>query len=48
MRIATDIELFFNWGAASALGIVLLLLTMALLYLASRLAGFERVLGGSK
>ena len=48
MRIATDIELFFNWGAASALGVVLLLLTVALLYLASRVAGFERVLGGTK
>lgn len=48
MRIATDIELFFNWGAASALGVVLLLLTVALLYLASRLAGFQRVMGGSK
>lgn len=47
MRIATDIELFFNWGAASALGVVLLVLTVAFLYLASRLAGFERVLGGS-
>jgi putative spermidine/putrescine transport system permease protein/spermidine/putrescine transport system permease protein len=48
MRIATDIELFFNWGAASALGVVLLLLTVALLYLASRVAGFERVMGGGK
>ena len=48
MRIATDIELFFNWGAASALGVVLLLLTMALLWLASRAVGFERVLGGSR
>lgn len=48
MRIATDIELFFNWGAASALGVVLLLVTVALLYLASRVAGFERILGGAK
>lgn len=48
MRIATDIELFFNWGAASALGVVLLVLTLALLWLASRVAGFERVLGGSR
>lgn len=48
MRIATDIELFFNWGAASALGVILLVLTVALLWLASRVVGFERVLGGSR
>jgi putative spermidine/putrescine transport system permease protein/spermidine/putrescine transport system permease protein len=47
MRIASDIELFFNWGAASALGVVLLVLTVAFLYLASRLVGFDRVIGGS-
>ena len=35
-RIASDIELFFNWGAASALGVVLLVLTAALIGLASR------------
>jgi len=27
-HIANDIELFFNWGAASALGVVLLVLTL--------------------
>ena len=48
MRIATDIEMFFNWGAASALGVVLLILTVALLWLASRLVGFERILGGTR
>ncbi len=48
MRIATDIELFFNWGAASALGVVLLVLTLALLWLASRVIRLERVLGGSR
>jgi putative spermidine/putrescine transport system permease protein/spermidine/putrescine transport system permease protein len=47
MRIASDIELFFNWGAASALGVVLLVLTVAFLFLASRLVGFDRVIGGS-
>lgn len=36
MRIHTDIELFFNWGAASALGAVLLALTLAVFYAASR------------
>ncbi|MGB3275084.1 MAG: ABC transporter permease [Castellaniella sp.] len=38
MRIASNIELFVNWGAASALGVVLFVLTMLILYLANRLA----------
>ena len=45
-RIANDIELFFNWGAASALGVVLLVLSLALLYLAGRLLRLDGVLGG--
>ncbi|MCC7273558.1 MAG: ABC transporter permease [Alphaproteobacteria bacterium] len=45
-RIATDIELFFNWGAASALGVVLLVLTLGLLYAAARLVRLDGVLGG--
>ena len=45
-RIATDIELFFNWGAASSLGVVLFILTSMILYVASRLVRLERLLGG--
>jgi ABC-type spermidine/putrescine transport system permease subunit I len=45
-RIANDIELFFNWGAASALGAVLLMLTLGFLYLASRVLRIDRILGG--
>ena len=45
-RIANDIELFFNWGAASALGVVLLVMTFALIYLAARLLKLDTVLGG--
>ena len=40
-RIANDIEIFFNWGAASALGVVLLLLTALLILAASRLVKLE-------
>jgi putative spermidine/putrescine transport system permease protein/spermidine/putrescine transport system permease protein len=47
-QIANDIELFFNWGAASALGAVLLVLTLVLLWLATRLFRLERVLGGTR
>jgi putative spermidine/putrescine transport system permease protein len=44
-QIASDIELFFNWGAASSLGVVLLVLTLAFLYVASRLTRLEHLLG---
>lgn len=46
-HIANDIELFFNWGAASALGVVLLVLTLALLGLARWIFGLDRVPGES-
>jgi putative spermidine/putrescine transport system permease protein/spermidine/putrescine transport system permease protein len=45
-QIASDIELFFNWGASSALGVVLLVLTLLFLYAASRLLRLDRILGG--
>jgi ABC-type spermidine/putrescine transport system permease subunit I len=44
--IANDIELFFNWGAASALGVVLLVLTLAFLYAASRALRLDQLFGG--
>jgi len=44
-QIASDIELFFNWGAASSLGVVLLVLTLLFLYVASRITRLESVLG---
>lgn len=45
-RIANDIELFFNWGAASALGVVLLGLTLLLMFAAARVLRLEAILGG--
>ena len=36
MKIVSNIELFVNWGAASALGVVLLVLTIVILWIASR------------
>lgn len=44
-QIANDIELFFNWGPASALGVVLLVLTLACLGVASKLTRLDRALG---
>jgi putative spermidine/putrescine transport system permease protein/spermidine/putrescine transport system permease protein len=46
-QIASDIELFFNWGAASALGVVLLVLTLAFLWLAARLLRLDKAIGGA-
>ncbi|PZO04641.1 MAG: ABC transporter permease [Hyphomicrobiales bacterium] len=45
-RIANDIELFFNWGAASALGVVLLAITLVVLVLAARLSRGAGLFGG--
>jgi len=44
MQIASDVQLFFNWGAAGALGVVLLVATLLLIAIANRLsprAGLE-------
>ena len=42
MRIASNIEIFFNWGAASALGVVLLVLTIGILLIASKFIRFDQ------
>lgn len=47
-RIANDIEVFFNWGAASALGVVLLVLTVAVILIASKLMGARGLLAGQE
>ena len=46
MKIASNIELFVNWGAASALGVVLLVMTVAVLWFASRFLKLEQMVGG--
>lgn len=46
MKIVSNIELFVNWGAASALGVVLLVLTVAILWLASRFLKLDQITGG--
>jgi putative spermidine/putrescine transport system permease protein/spermidine/putrescine transport system permease protein len=45
MRIASNIELFVNWGAASALGVVLFVLTLLVLLAASRLLRLDGAIG---
>ncbi|MDJ0628087.1 MAG: ABC transporter permease [Rhodobacter sp.] len=46
MKIVSNIELFVNWGAASALGVVLLVLTVAILWVASRFLNLENMTAG--
>ncbi len=46
MKIETLIDLFFNFGTASALGVVLMILTLAVLFLAHRLLRLDKILGG--
>jgi len=46
MKIVSNIELFVNWGAASALGVVLLVITMAILWIASWFLNIEKMTGG--
>jgi ABC-type spermidine/putrescine transport system permease subunit I len=46
MQITSNIELFFNWGAASALGVVLLVITLIILFAASKLLRLDTIMGG--
>ncbi|XDA98952.1 ABC transporter permease [Sulfitobacter sp. LCG007] len=48
MQIVSNIELFVNWGAASALGVVLLLMTVAILWIASRFLNLDQIAGGGR
>jgi ABC-type spermidine/putrescine transport system permease subunit I len=45
MKIVSNIQLFVNWGAASALGVVLLALTIAILWIASRFLNLTQIAG---
>lgn len=46
MKIVSNIELFVSWGAASALGVVLLVVTIGILWIASGFLKLERIAGG--
>ena len=46
MKIETIIDLFFNFGTASALGVVLLVLTLGVLFIAHKLLQLDKILGG--
>ena len=45
MQIEMCVAMYANWGAASALGVVLLVVTLGLLWLASKVFRVDRVMG---
>ena len=45
MQIERNVSYYGDWGAASALGVVLLVLTIGILWLLGRLLGFDKLTG---
>lgn len=45
MQIERNVTYYSDWGAASALGVVLLVMTVAILWLIGRVIGFDKMLG---
>lgn len=48
MQIETNVTYHSDWGAASALGVVLLAMTLAILWGFGRVIGFERIVGSGR
>ena len=46
MKIQQNAALYFDWGAASSLGVILLAITVVLFWLLSRLTRIETMFGG--
>ncbi len=45
MQIERNVTYYSDWGAASALGVVLLVMTIAVLWLVGRVIGFDKMIG---
>jgi putative spermidine/putrescine transport system permease protein/spermidine/putrescine transport system permease protein len=45
MQIERSIAVYSDWGAASALGVVLLVATLGVLWVVTRLVGFDKIVG---
>jgi ABC-type spermidine/putrescine transport system permease subunit I len=45
MQIERSIAVYSDWGAASALGVVLLVVALGILWLVARLVGFDKIVG---
>ncbi len=48
MRIEKSISLYSSWGAASALAVVLLIMTLACLAVAARFLKLDKAMGGGE
>ena len=46
MQIERNVSYYGDWGAASALGVVLLVMTLGILWLLGRVIGFDKLTGG--
>lgn len=46
MKIQQNAGLYFDWGAASALGVVLLAITFVIFWVLGRFMRIERLFGG--
>ena len=46
MQIERNVTYHSDWGAASALGVVLLVMTLGILWLVGRFVGFDKIVGG--
>src|SRR5690606_22025785 len=47
MKVASNVNNYFDWGAASALGVILLILVFLSLYAVRRFISVDRVFGSS-
>ncbi|MBK8740062.1 MAG: ABC transporter permease [Betaproteobacteria bacterium] len=45
MQIERNVNYYSDWGAASALGVVLLVMTLGIMWLVGRIIGFNRIVG---
>ena len=48
MQIERNITYYADWGAASSLGVVLLVMTLSILWLVGRIIGFDKLSGGAR
>ena len=45
MQIERNVTYYADWGAASALGVVLLVMTLGIMWLVGRIIGFDKIVG---
>ena len=48
MQIERNVTYYADWGAASSLGVVLLVITLAILWVFGRIIGFDKLSGGAR